>query len=157
MFLPETIVCLLKSKLWRRWKDKNAILDVSTSPHCWPTHVTSLPNENEATRFWILTPTDKTCILQVSCGESFWAVWTAGPTGEAVGPCWVELTELPLLYLVYPSHWRRRWTIGTRCQFYFLEDGPPLDLKAVQQTDLRLSIFYFVQTKRSLFLNSGIS
>ena len=68
--------------MWWWWKDRNATPDVSTSPRCWPTHVTSFPTQNEATRFRFLTPTTRRVFLQVSCGESFWAIWTAGPTGR---------------------------------------------------------------------------
>ena len=58
-------------KLWQRWKDKNAIPDVSTSPRCCPTHVTSLPNESEATRLWFLTPIDKTCFKVSELARAF--------------------------------------------------------------------------------------
>ena len=131
--------------LWRWWKDKNAIPDVSTPPHCWPTHVTFLPTQNEAIRFRFLTPKTRRVFLQVSCGENFWAVWTAGPTGRGRrGRVEGNSRSCPRYIFVYPSHWRRRWTIGTRCQFYFLKDGSPRDLKPVRQTDLRLSILDFV-------------
>ena len=121
--------------------------------YCWPTHVTSLPNENEAIRFRFLTPTTRRVFLQVSCDKSFWTVWTAGPTGRGRRAV-LRGTRGVVPVIVYPSHWRRRWTIGTRCQFYFLEDGSPRDLKPVRQTDLRLSILDFVQTIRSLFFHN---
>ena len=65
--------------------------------------MTSLPTQNEATRFRFLTPTTRRVFLQVSCGESFWLYGQPDRRVEAVGPCLGELAELPPLIIVYPS------------------------------------------------------
>ena len=79
--------------LWRWWKDKNAIPDISTSPRCWPTHVTSLPTQNEATRFRFLTPTTRRVFLVSELERAFGLYGQPDQRVEAVGPCWGELAE----------------------------------------------------------------
>ena len=91
--------------MWRWWKDKNAIPDISTSPRCWPTHVTSLPTQNEATRFRFLTQMTRRVFLQVSCGESFWLYGQPDRRVEALGAVLRGTRGVaPVVIFVYPSH-----------------------------------------------------
>ena len=100
-----------------------------------------LPHPKRGYQIPFPNPISQDVFLQVSWRE-LWAVWTAGPMGRGhrlKGTCRV----VPII--VY----RRRWTIGTWCQLYFLEDGPPRDWNRIGK---RICDFRFLTLFRRIDL-----